>query len=285
MSGLEIGSFKNPSTLKMILLFFSPPRALTPRHFQRTVFEMLEFSDVIVSAQNQNLLLSVSGKFPSGQVNALYGPNGAGKTTLLHFFQGSLTNTHALEVTGQFSIHAASANSLSPHQRAQRILCLGSAIHAPFDHTLDEYLAIVANSLSVRTEIELDEVLLNADLTNMRHRPVASLSSGEKQRLLLVRALYQKADWVILDETLSQLDPGSLAFAEDVLRKLIDIGAGVLVVTHDVRWVLRNAAKVIVLREGRVIADGAPKSVITKELLSKLYPRARPESLADLTRG
>lgn len=245
---------------------------------------MLEFSDVTVNAQNQKLLHSVSGNFPSGQVNALYGPNGAGKTTLLHFFQGSLANAHALEVTGQFSIHATSANSLSLQERAQRILCLGSAIHAPFDHTLDEYLAIVANSLSVRTEIELDKVLLNADLTNMRHRPVASLSSGERQRLLLVRALYQKADWVILDETLSQLDPGSLAFAEDVLRKLIDIGAGVLVVTHDVRWVLRNAAKVIVLGEGRVIADGAPASVITKELLTKLYPRARPESLEDLTR-
>jgi iron complex transport system ATP-binding protein len=245
---------------------------------------MLTFSEVTIRVGTKTLLSSVAGAFPSGQVNALYGPNGAGKSTLLHFFQGSIETSNAWSVSGQFSINDTPANNLTLSERAARILCLGAHLNAPFDHTVDEYLEIVSSSLPIRSNTNLEQILSEADLLKARHRSLTSLSSGEIQRLLFVRALYQKADWVIFDETFSQLDPGSLAFAEDVLMQLTHLGVGVLVVTHDVRWVLRSAAKVMVLSEGRIIAEGAPTAVITKELLTKLYPKATTSSLLDLIR-
>jgi iron complex transport system ATP-binding protein len=108
-------------------------------------------------------------------------------------------------------------------------------------------------------------------MTAFATRDVTSLSGGERARALLARALAGEPRWLIADEPLTGLDPSHQLDAADLLRGFAAEGGGVLVTLHDLGFAARAAHRVVVLAQGRVIADGPPLAALSSEVLAQAY--------------
>ncbi|MDB5456256.1 MAG: transporter ATP-binding protein, partial [Caulobacter sp.] len=98
-----------------------------------------------------------------------------------------------------------------------------------------------------------------------------TLSGGERARALIARAIAGEPDWLLADEPLAGLDPGHALDAADLFRALAGEGRGVILTLHDLAAAIRMADRVLVLAEGRVLADGAPLTALTPATLAQAY--------------
>ena len=105
----------------------------------------------------------------------------------------------------------------------------------------------------------------------MASRDVTSLSGGERARALIARALAGEPEWLIADEPLTGLDPGYQLEVAALFRRLAAAGRGVIVTLHDLHMALRMADRVLVLAEGRVLADGTPTTALSPAVLTQAY--------------
>ncbi len=109
----------------------------------------------------------------------------------------------------------------------------------------------------------LDELSVEWQLDGLRRRPFAALSGGERQRLFVALALVGRPQLVFLDELTQNLDPIGRRRTWDVVRRIRDTGTTVVLVTHDVEEAERLCDRIVVLHDGRVVAEGTPTSIVT----------------------
>ena len=121
-------------------------------------------------------------------------------------------------------------------------------------------------------------------IAHLADRPYTMISGGERQLVLLARALAQEPQFVVLDEPTASLDFGNQGKVMREIRALADAGHGVLFTTHDPNHALRAADRAYLLRAGERIAEGAVGAVLTREQLEQLY-RAPVEKLTDPATG
>jgi iron complex transport system ATP-binding protein len=115
------------------------------------------------------------------------------------------------------------------------------------------------------------ETLARLGIAHLADRAVAEMSSGEAKRTLIARALVHQPQTLLFDEPSNALDIGAQLQLRDTMRKLAQSGLGILLVTHHVSEIIPEIERVILLREGRVLADGPKSAVLTEERLSKLF--------------
>jgi len=108
-------------------------------------------------------------------------------------------------------------------------------------------------------------------IAHLAERPVAQMSSGEAKRTLIARALVHEPQALLFDEPSNALDIRAQLQLRDTMRELAQSGLGVLLVTHHVSEIIPEIERVVLLREGRILADGPKNSVLTTENLSKLF--------------
>jgi len=108
-------------------------------------------------------------------------------------------------------------------------------------------------------------------IAHLAERPVAQMSSGEAKRTLIARALVHKPQTLLFDEPSNALDIGAQLQLRETMRELAQSGLGILLVTHHVPEILPEIERVVLLREGRILADGPKAAVLTEENLSKLF--------------
>jgi len=113
--------------------------------------------------------------------------------------------------------------------------------------------------------------LARLGIAHLADRAVAEMSSGEAKRTLIARALVHNPWTLLFDEPSNALDIGAQLQLRDTMRQLAQSGLGILLVTHHVSEIIPEIERVILLREGRVIADGSKSAVLTEEHLSKLF--------------
>ncbi len=116
-----------------------------------------------------------------------------------------------------------------------------------------------------------DETLARLGIAHLAERAVAEMSSGEAKRTLIARALVHDPQTLLFDEPGNALDIGAQLQLRDTMRGLAKSGLGILLVTHHVFEIIPEVERVVLLREGRVIADGPKSSVLTAEHLSNLF--------------
>lgn len=207
----------------------------------------------------------------AGEVLALVGPNGAGKSTLLAAMAGDLEpGVGHVEMAGR-PIAPMGAATLARHRgvlqqrqtlafgfRVREVVEMGRAVWRRTDRAeMDE--EVVERSMEV------------ADVTHLADRVVPTLSGGEQARVAFARLLAQETEVQLLDEPTAALD---IKHQEAVLaqaRASADAGAAVVVVLHDLSLAAAWADRICVLSSGRVRAVGAPREVLTGELLSEVY--------------
>lgn len=116
-----------------------------------------------------------------------------------------------------------------------------------------------------------EAVLERLGVAHLADREVAHMSSGEAKRTLIARALVHNPQTLLFDEPSNALDIGAQLQLRDTMRELAKSGMGILLVTHHVSEIFPEMERVVLLREGRIIADGPKSLVLTEERLSKLF--------------
>jgi len=119
-----------------------------------------------------------------------------------------------------------------------------------------------------------NETLARLGIAHLAERAVAEMSSGEAKRTLIARALVHDPQTLLFDEPSNALDIGAQLQLRDTMRELAQSGLGILLVTHHVSEIIPEIERVVLLREGRILADGSKHSVLTQENLSNLFGAA-----------
>jgi len=200
-----------------------------------------------------------------GELVALVGPNGGGKTSLLR----SLARVEDAE--GRVQVDGQEVDQMSEAQR-RRLLAF-----VPASRDIGWPIAardVVALGLGTRDEARIDDLVELFELERLIHRPVNSLSTGERARVLIARALAAKPRLLLLDEPLSNLEPYWVLRLLEILRGVADDGAMVLVALHDLLQ-LPAFDRALLVDGGAVQMDETPASLMASERFETIF-RIRP---------
>jgi len=232
---------------------------------------MVRLDNVTVRLGGAEVVKGVSADL-SGGVIGLIGPNGAGKSSLVRAIAG------LVPAKGEILIDGAHVSSLPLGDRARRIAYLpqGQAVHWPL--TVERlvalgrlpHLAPFARPADVDVRA-IEEALARTELLALRERPIDQLSGGERARVLLARALAVDAPLLLADEPLAALDPAHQIEVMHLLREEAARGVTVIAVLHDLTLAARWCDRLLLIDGGRLVADGAPRAVLTGERIGAVY--------------
>ncbi|GAA3737301.1 iron complex transport system ATP-binding protein [Spinactinospora alkalitolerans] len=216
------------------------------------------------------LIADVDLDVAPGEFVGVIGPNGAGKSTLLRTVHRVLRPT-----AGTVRIDGDDLWALPPRALARRMAAVLQENVAEFDLTVEEVVAMGRSPHKRLFSADNDDdrrlVMTSLELVGAAHlgpRGYPSLSGGEKQRVLLARALTQEPALLVLDEPTNHLD---IAHQMEVLSVVRRLGTSVLAVLHDLNLAALYCDRLYVLAEGRVAASGTPAEVLTPGLLADVY--------------
>src|SRR5215831_7295878 len=209
-----------------------------------------------------------------GEIVAILGPNASGKSTLLQLIAGVLSPLSGRILLNGFVIH-----SLSPRTRAQRIAMVQQESRLLFPARVWEFVmqGRHAHGRSMRFESHTDmqivqDALMHVSAADLADRLMDQISGGEKQRVILARALAQQPLLLLLDEPTLHLDIGAQVDLLDSLRHLVAVNRyTVIVVTHELNLVGEYADQVVLLQKGKCLRVGSPASVYQRELLEQVF--------------
>ncbi|CAN5789042.1 ABC transporter ATP-binding protein [soil metagenome] len=226
-----------------------------------------------VSYGDHAVVDGVSLTVDAGRWTALIGPNGAGKTSLLHAVTGSEPATGRVTVGGDDLLAA------SPRRRARRVALVPQRPVIPEQMTVTDYVLLGRTAhlpyLGVESGSDLQtaaDTLARLDLSAFARRPVQTLSGGEQQRVVLARALTQQTPVLLLDEPTAALDIGhrqQVLELVDTLRSECELT--VLAAMHDLTMAAQYADHLVLLAAGRIVAEGTPAQVLTRERIAEHF--------------
>ncbi len=226
-----------------------------------------------IDAANAPTLRSVSLILRSGELIALLGPNGAGKTTLLRTALGLLQPT-----SGTSTIGGKDVMTLEPIERARRISYLPQIRPLAWPITVHDVVALGRYShgasigrLGVEDQAAVTRAIDACDLTRLSSRRTDTLSGGELARVHCARAIAAEAPLLIADEPVASLDPRHQHRVMTFIRNYVDAGGGALVVLHDIPLASKFADRLVWMKDGAVVADGAPHDTLTPERMKEIY--------------
>lgn len=209
----------------------------------------------------------------AGTVTAILGPNGAGKTTLLHLILGWL-----LPQRGQILLAGKSLKSHTRREIGRWMGLVPQTERIPFDYSLLEFTLFGRTphlgplEMPGAPDIQIARSALEqVGLGAMWHRSVTSLSGGERQLVLIARALAQQPRLLLLDEPTSHLDLGNKRRLLDLLRTLTRQGVTILLTTHEPDVAAAVATHGVLMRAGQVLQNGPLDEIFTADSLSAVY--------------
>jgi iron complex transport system ATP-binding protein len=207
-----------------------------------------------------------------GEIVALVGPNGAGKTTLVRALAG------LQPAEGEITLNGRALASYSPRERARTIAYLpqGHVFHWPMS-----VAAIVAlgrhphgdafSSPAAGDGAAVGRALAATGIESFAARAVTTLSGGERARVALARALATGAQILLADEPTASLDPRHQLIVMDLLRQAARGGGTVLAIVHDLTLAARFADRVLVMDNGRIVAEGAPEQALSAARIAQIF--------------
>lgn len=218
----------------------------------------------------------------TGEVLALLGPNGGGKTTLLKTLLGLLKAK-----AGEVRVDDKPLINYSIQQRARVVAYVPQVHVGTFAFTVETVVLMgrtahgnLFSRPSAHDRAVAARALERFGIARLSQRPYTMISGGERQLVLLARALAQEPQFIVLDEPTASLDFGNQGKVMNEIRALAASGHGVLFTTHDPNHALRAADRAFLLRDGTQVAEGPVSQVLNKTQLEALY-RAPVETVVD----
>ena len=218
----------------------------------------------------KEILKGISLKVEGNQFHTILGPNGSGKTSLLKTIYRQIKPD-----SGNIYLNGRPLEQVSIKKAAQKIAVVTQFNHLQFDCTVQEIVMLgrTPHLSFFQKESEKDyslvrHALRQVDMLDKRDRVYLSLSGGEKQRVLLARALAQQPSLLLLDEPTNHLD---IKYQLDMLRIVKDLNINVLAVLHDIQLACRYSDYIYLMKGGEIAYQGAPKETITHDSLQAVY--------------
>lgn len=215
---------------------------------------------------HRRVLRDVSARLEPGTITAILGPNGAGKSSLLMALAGLLQGE-----TGEVTLDDKDVGAMAARERARAIGYLPQDGDIAWDVAVEALVKLGRMPHGDGLGEPVEAALAALDLGELRKRPVSQLSGGEKARVLLARVLAGTPRWILADEPLAALDIAhQMRLIAQFARSTRD-GAGVVLVLHDLSIAMNHADRVLVLKDGMLAADGAPRDALTPELVEDVW--------------
>jgi iron complex transport system ATP-binding protein len=234
---------------------------------------MLEVKSLAFSYGNRPIFENVSFSLKKGEIMCILGPNGAGKSTLIKCIAGILR-----PATGSVYIQGEDTVSLGVRGIARNIGYVPQQNEVVFPFTVLDFVVMGrAPHLSMFASPGAEDIKLAKDslamvgISDLAERPVAKLSGGQSQMVLIARALVQKPALLLLDEPTSHLDFGNQILVLETVQKLASLGMSIVMNTHMPDHAFLLGDRAAALSGGRLVAVGKVETVVTSKMMSSVY--------------
>lgn len=252
------------------------PSVESPSCTQTASASFLDVRALSCGYHRKQIVFDASFSMDAGEFVCIIGANGCGKTTLLKTVLGLLP-----PMGGQAMLRGRSIASMGDKERARAIAYIPQAHTPPFPFSVADVVLMGRtphigrfSSVSHEDKRIAWESLEALGIEHLAPRTYTKLSGGQRQLVLIARALAQQPQLIVMDEPTASLDFGNQQTVLSRMRTLSEAGASILMVTHDPHHATYCADSVVVMEQGRVTEKGAPNEVITKARLQDIYGTA-----------
>ncbi len=234
---------------------------------------LLEATGLVVTHGALRALDGAGLTLSPGEILGVLGPNGSGKSTLLRVLLGAQRPDE-----GSVRLTGTPLSALPSRTRARTLTMVAHAPAPDFALTVRDVVGLgriphegFLGAPRSQDEAAIERALAQTDTASLAQRSVATLSSGELQRVHLARAFAQQARVLLLDEPTANLDPLHQLTAMRLLRAFAEQGGAAIVVLHDLTLAARTCDRLLVLERGRVRAEGPPHDALDVALLADVF--------------
>ncbi len=230
----------------------------------------LQVEDLTYSYGEKEAADHVSLRVDAGEFVGLIGPNGSGKSTVLkNLYRGLRPDRGKITLDGEDLL------SMPYRKSALKMAVVGQENEVPFDFTVEEMVAMGRTPHKRLFDVDtprdrqiVRHALEHLGIEQLAHRNYRRLSGGEKQRVLIARAIAQESDFFVLDEPTNHLDISYQMQIFDFIKRL---KVTVLSAIHDLNMAALYCDRLYVLSQGRVVIEGTPEQVLTPENIYRVY--------------
>lgn len=234
---------------------------------------VLSMENLTIGYGHKTVIRDLSATVETGELIGIIGCNGAGKSTLLKTIRGLLPAQ-----TGEIRYYGRKLEDYAEKELARKVAYLQQQVQTGFGYTgMDivltgryPYMKWWESENEYDKKLAADCMAYTGTL-DLADRPVTQVSGGQKQRILLAKVLAQQTPLLFLDEPTTGLD---MVYREEIFRftkALAEKGKTILMVVHELDLAAKYCSRILLLGEGRLLADGAPEEVFTEEILSRAY--------------
>ncbi len=244
---------------------------------------MIRIEDVAITLGENDILDGVSADIDAGRFVGLVGPNGAGKTTLLRAMNGVLSPD-----SGRVVVDGDSVADLSSKAASRRVATVPQDTTLSFDFAVRDVVAMGRNPYRSRfggefgngtadgSDVEpgadiVKRAMARTEVSKFADRSITEVSGGERQRVLLARALAQDTPVLLLDEPTASLDINHQVRTFELVRELVADGKTVVAAIHDLNLAAHYCDELLLLAGGSVLAAGPPTEVLAEETLREAF--------------
>ncbi len=218
----------------------------------------------------KNLIENISFNVNKGEFVGIIGPNGSGKSTVLKNIYRALT-----PVTGSILLDGENLAKMPYKKSAKKMAVVGQELDLNFDFLVEEIVAMGRNPHKKLFDIDdekdkeiIKNALISLGIEDMAERSYLNLSGGEKQRVIIARAIAQESSFLILDEPTNHLD---ISYQMQIFELIKSLNVTVLSAIHDLNLAALFCDRLIVLKDGKVFLEGTPEEILTSENIYNIY--------------
>ena len=234
---------------------------------------IIKAQNISVSINEKEIVHGISLDIPEGKVTAIIGPNGCGKSTTLKAL------SRILPYKGSVTFKGQEMSTFSQREFAKCLAILTQSPQAPSDLTVNDLVEMgrfphrgFLGRAGKDDKEHVEWALEQTGVKEMRYRLLNTLSGGERQRAWIAMALAQRPEVLLLDEPTTYLDIcHQLEIMQLIGRLNQELGLTVVMVVHDLNHAIMYADHVVVVKAGQLVTSGAPREIITAELLADVF--------------
>ena len=231
---------------------------------------MLKLKNIGFSIDEKSILHNITCTVNEGKFIGIIGPNGSGKSTML-----KVIYRHLKQTEGIVTLHEKEIWQTPPKKLAQQMAVVSQETPLLFDFTVKDLVLMGRMpykkwlSSDKREDFQIvEESMALADVAHLANRTLQQLSGGEKKRVMLARALAQKANILVLDEPTNHLDIEHQLQMMDLVK---DLPITILAALHDLNLAAAYCDELLVMKDGTLYASGTPQQVLTEETLRHVF--------------